>query len=136
MSWRARAFLLVLASRHVLVGFFLLAAPERFTSSSFTVIRDVLPLPAWGMLLVLTGSQAVGATVAASEKWARLVLIASAGLTAAWCAGFTATGFQGTLDAPQLPIVWAALTSKDLILSAMPLRTPLEDMARRRGLLE
>lgn len=135
MSWRARAFLSVLAGRHIAVGVLCALAPQWFTSSSFVVLRSLLPIRAWGVVLIVTGAAAVVAAATCSEPWARGSLVVSAGVTAAWCAAFTAAGFRGMLDAPQLPITWAALVSKDLILSAMPLRTPLEDAARRRGLM-
>jgi hypothetical protein len=133
VSWRARAFLGILAFRHLGVGVLCLFAPHWFTSSSYDVIRRLLPLQVWGVLLVLVGLQAIGALSVRGETWARVVLIASASLTAAWAAGFIAAAFSRHLDAPPLPITWAALTGKDLIVSALPLRTPLEDVARRRG---
>lgn len=132
MSWRARAFLSIMAARHLAVGLLCIFSAELFTSPSFETLRKVLPLPVWGALLVVTGLQAVGAAATGGELWARLVLVGSAALTAAWCAAFIASAITGDLDAPSLPITWASLTLKDLVVSAMPLRTPLEDVVRRR----
>lgn len=132
MSWRARAFLTIMAARHLAVGILCIYTADLFTSPSFETLRRVLPLEVWGALLVVTGLQAVGAAATGGELWARLVLIGSAALTAAWCAAFVAVAVTGDLDAPSLPITWAALTLKDLVVSAMPLRTPLEDVVRKR----
>lgn len=132
MSWRARAFLAILAGRHLLIGALCLAAPHLFRSTSFASLRQVMPLQVWGALLLVTGVQALGAAWTGGEWWARLVLVGSAGLTGAWAAGFVAAALAGQLDAPSLPITWASLTAKDLVISAMPLRTPLEDVLLRR----
>lgn len=132
MSWRARAFLSIMAARHLAVGLLCIFSADLFTSPSFDSLRRLLPLEVWGALLVVTGLQAVGAALSGGELWARLVLAGSSALTAAWCAAFVAAAATGHLDAPSLPITWAALTLKDLVVSAMPLRTPLEDVVRRR----
>jgi hypothetical protein len=131
MSWRARALLLVLAARHIAVGALCLATAELFTSTSFTMIRRLLPLEVWGAITLVIGFQAIGAAWTGGERWARWVLVASSAITAAWTAGFVSAAFAGLLDAPSIPVTWAALVAKDLILSATPLRTPLEDVVRR-----
>lgn len=131
MTWRARAFLAVLAFRHLSIGALALLATPWFDSPAYRIIDRVLPLELWGALMLVTGAAAAGAAYTGSETWARGVLITSAAITGAWSAGFACAAWLGYLDAPPLPLTWAALTAKDLIVSAMPLRTPLEDAMRR-----
>ena len=133
---RARCFMLTLAFRHLVVGGICISIPHEFTATSYDVIQKIAPLWAWGLLMILVGTAGVGAAWVGRETPARTVLVMSAGITAGWMAGFVGAGLIGQLDAPPLPVVWAALTAKDLIASAIPLRTPLEDAAKRRGLME
>lgn len=136
MTWRARAYLLVLTLRHFGVGLIALVAEEKFTSSSYDSIRAILPLEVWGALLTAVGIHAALAVVFDNETWARWVMVASAAMTGCWAAGFLLAGLRGQLDAPPLPITWAAFTLKDLIVSGMSLSLPFEEAARRRGYLQ
>lgn len=135
MSWRARAYLLVLTLRHFGVGLIALTAQERFTSSSYESIRGILPLEVWGVLLVGVGLHAALAVAFDDETWARGVMVLSAAITAGWAVGFILAAVHGTLDAPPLPITWVAFTMKDLIVSGMSLTVPFEEAAKRRGFL-
>lgn len=135
MTWRARAYLLVLTLRHFGVGLLCLTIPEMFTSTSYEPIRRTIPLPVWGALLVVIGVHAALAVVWDSDMWGRVVLIGSATLTGAWAAGFMLAALAGQLDSPPLPIMWTAFTLKDLIVSGMAFRLPLEEVARRNGVI-
>lgn len=128
MTWRARAYMVILATRHVGVGGFCLFTPDDFTSDAYHVIRQLLPLQAWGVLLLLVGLNALLSLIYENEWWARITLTLSVGATLAWAAGFMAAGVQGRLASPIGPIIWLVLALKDLVVAAMPLRSPFEDL--------
>lgn len=132
MTWRARAYLMILASRHIGVGAFCLWGTAQFRSDAYHVIIDVMPLQAWGVLLLAIGINALLAIIYENEWWARLTLTASIAATVAWGAGFLAAGIQGRLASPIGPIIWFVLALKDLVVAAMPLRSPFEDLTQDR----
>lgn len=119
---------MILGLRHLGVGGFCLFGSDQFHSQSFTVIKQVLPLQAWGVLLLFVGVNAMLALIYENEWWARLTITASVGATLAWSAGFLAAGLQGQLAAPIGPIIWLAMALKDLVVAAMPLRSPFEHL--------
>lgn len=125
---RARAYLAVLSARHLGVGIYALARPETFTGTSFDSVRAVVPLRLWGVAFVVVGFHAALICAIGREMHARAVITASSALTGAWTAGFVLAAFQGQLDAPSVPIVWWALTAKDLVVAGMQLRLPIVEM--------
>lgn len=134
MTWRARAYMMILALRHLGVGGFCFFAADQFHGHSFAVITSLLPLQAWGALCLVVGINALFALIYENEWWARCAITASVGVTLAWAAGFFAAGMQGKLAAPIGPVVWGSLALKDLVVAAMPLRSPFEHlMDERRG---
>lgn len=135
LTWQARVYLLIVTLRHFGGGLLCLAAADRFTSPSYSTIRQILPLQVWGVLLMAIGFHAACSVAFDRELWARAVLVASACVTGAWAAGYAITAVQGHLDAPMSPLVWAALMLKDVDVSAMRLRMPLEEVARSKGFI-
>lgn len=132
MTWRARAYMMIMALRHLGVGGFCLLGPDQFTSDAYHVIRQLLPLQAWGVLLLAIGVNALLSIIYENEWWARLTLTASVTATVAWGAAFLAAGVQGRLGSPIGPIIWLVLALKDLVVAAMPLRSPFEDLVSER----
>ncbi|HZQ86304.1 MAG TPA: hypothetical protein VFA83_15760 [Acidimicrobiales bacterium] len=128
MTWRARAYMVVLALRHLGVGCFCLFAPQQFHGDSFNPVKSVLPLEAWGVAFLFIGVNALLALIYENEWWARMAITASIGVTIAWAAGFAVAGVQGMATAPIGPIVWGSLALKDLVVAAMPLRSPFEHL--------
>lgn len=127
MTLRARFYLVVTCVQHLSTGAFCIAAPELFTSSSFAAIKAVAPLPFWGVLFGFIALVVLWATASASESAARLGLILSAAISAAWAGGFLAAP---TIATPTVVIVWTALAAKDLIICRQPLRSPFEALVR------
>jgi len=130
VTWRARAYLAVIVVRHAGVGAFCVLAPRTFRASSFDTLKSLAPLQVWGAVLLVTGTMAALAVILNWEPWARVVLVASATVSGCWAAAFLMAGIRGQLAGPTAPILWAALVFKDLIVSGMPLRAPLEQAAR------
>lgn len=126
MTWRARAYLIVVGLRHLGTGGFALFGAHLFQSHSFDTIETVLPLRAWGVLFLFIAVHAFLAVVFEHEWWARLVICSSAAITAMWAAGFMGAVFRGESLSPLGPIIWSSLTLKDLVIAAMPLRSPFE----------
>lgn len=126
MTWRARAYLIVVGLRHLGTGGFALFGAHLFQSHSFDTIETVLPLRAWGVVFLFIAVHAFLAVVFEHEWWARLVICSSAAITAMWAAGFMGAALQGESLSPLGPIIWSSLTLKDLVVAAMPLRSPFE----------
>lgn len=137
MTTRARLFLSVVAFRNVMLGICLLVAPEFFSAPNrvFDLVRELAPLDFWGWVMVLIGAMATHAVLAESRSWARAAVYASAGVSGVWTASLTIQFFtlSGTAPkmSPMLPLLWLALTCKDLILAWQPMRSPLESVIRR-----
>lgn len=133
MTWRARAYLAIMGIRHLAIGLFALFAPRQFQGKTFAVIEDVLPLQVWGVIFLFIGLHAGAALFLQHEWWARLTICASAMFTAMWAAGFLGAAQNGELFAPIAPIIWGSLTAKDLVVAAMPLRSPFERLIEQQG---
>lgn len=133
MTWRARAYMVILGLRHLGIGAFCLFASRQFHGQSFNPVKSVLPLQAWGVAFVCIGANAFLALIYENEWWARMAITASIGVTIAWAAGFAVAGVQGMATAPIGPIVWGSLALKDLVVAAMPLRSPFEHLLDADG---
>lgn len=133
MTWRARAYLSVASARHLLVGAATIALSDDFNGDSFSVIISIFPLWLWGAIFVLGGIHLAYAAWYGVEGQARAALAVSAGMTAAWAAGFTLAYLQGGVVSPVGAILFGALCVKDLVQCAQPLRSPFEPLVRRYG---
>lgn len=131
MTARARWYLAIAATRHLLVGAFCLLAPQTFTSTSFYPIISAAPLWGWG-LIFLGASAACGIGAhRRSARVARLGLMWSATSTMMVAVGLLLAWFTGDLTSPTGPIVWAAVAAKDFTVCADPLRSPFEEWAEQ-----
>lgn len=135
MTARARAYLLTAAARHIAVGVTCILAPGEFASPSYAAIKGVLPVDGtyaitmWGILFGATGLLCAFAAAAGRAGEARWALLASVLTSALWAAGFVAElRYSG---APTGPIIWTAVTIKDITMLRSPLRNPFEPVIRR-----
>lgn len=130
MTWRARGYLGISAARHFAVGAYVLALPGDFTADAYQVIREILPMRAWGVLFLLGGLHMAYAALAGREPHARTGLTFSAVASACWAAGFLMGYYVGGVVTLLGFIVFAALTGKDLVVCAQPMRSPFERIVR------
>jgi hypothetical protein len=121
-------YMAIVAARHVGVGVYALIWPLSFTGRSLDSVRAIAPVPVWGVLFLVIGGHAGLIVVVGRELHTRLVLTASAAVTGAWATAFVLAGVQSELAAPSIPIVWLALTGKDLVVSGMQLRLPIVEL--------
>lgn len=131
MTVRARAYLLVAAVRHSLVGIFALVAADTFKSTSFLPLLNVAPLWVWGLFSVGAGLLAGFGAIQGGLPVARAALMLSATLTAVVAASLLIAVFTGQLTSPTGPIIWVAVALKDFIQCGDPLRSPFEVLMTR-----
>src|SRR5690242_6031499 len=84
MTGRARAYLTIAAIRHLVVAVTTWTMTERFTSASFTQIRAIMPMWAWGFVFLGAGIACGLAALVGQETLARVGLILSATSSALW----------------------------------------------------
>lgn len=130
MTTRARWYLTIAATRHLLTGLFALFVPEAFRSTSFLPIIEVAPLWFWGGLFVGAGTACAVAAAGKHETVARIGLTWSATSTAIVAAGLLIAWATGDLSSPTGPIIWWAVALKDFTVCADPLRTPFEELTQ------
>ena len=138
MTRRARAYLLVAAGRHFIVGLYCVLQPGSFTSPSYLGVTEALfslPTPVaiivWGWLFLLAGFVCLYAAIRGTEGPARAGLLLSVVSTACWGGGFLAAILMGVSENPTSAIVWLALALKDSTMLRQPLRNPFEDLTQK-----
>lgn len=131
MTGRAQLYLLIAGIRHFAIGLCCLLGPQWFTSSSFDQLK-ALPggLVGLGVAGVVVGVACALAAALRSVGLARSGLLASAVTTSLWAGGLFAALAQGNLTGPTGPIIWTAVTLKDLVICRQPLRSPFEPLVR------
>lgn len=127
MTARARWYLAIAATRHILVGAFAIFAAQTFESPSFYPIIEAAPLWVWGLIFIGAGISCALGALRKSAKIARLGLMWSAASTLMVAVGLLLAYFTGDLSSPTGPIVWLAMACKDFTVCADPLRSPFED---------
>lgn len=131
MSGRARFYLGIAATRHILVALCTWFLADRFTAPSFDQILAILPLWCWGVAFAGAGLACGAAAIIGHETLARVGLILSAGSTALWAGGFLAALMAGPANVGIVGvIIWWALAAKDLVVCRQPIRSPFESLAR------
>lgn len=131
MTARARAYLAIAGSRHLLVGSFALLAPEWFRSTSFVPIVAAAPLWFWGLFSIGAAIACIGAAASRSEPLARIGMAWSAVLTLLIGVGLLLSVFTGNSTSPTGPIIWLAVALKDFVVCAQPIRSPFEGLTER-----
>lgn len=131
MTWRARAYLTIGAARHILVGALSIVVSHDFDGTPWAVVINVLPLWIWGIVFLAGGLHLAFAAAIGDEGHARWGLVISASLTAGWATGFLLATLQGSVSAFLIGVLFAALSLKDFVVCAQPLRSPFEPVMRR-----
>lgn len=136
MKWRARAYLLVGAARHVALAASAVWLSQALDDDTDLVVVRILPLSIWGVVLAFGALHLAYAALVGSGDHARTALVVSAGMTTAWAVGSgfsainaTSTAWSGALFV--ISILLMALALKDLIQCADPLRAPFDPVIRR-----
>src|SRR4051812_25611054 len=131
MTGRARAYLAIAATRHLLVGAFALFMSSSFKSTSFVPILDAAPLWFWGVFSLGAGVACAGASITKSEPLARLGMAWSAVVTLLVGVGLLISVFTGQSSSPTGPIIWLAVAFKDFVVCAQPIRSPFEGLTEQ-----
>lgn len=139
LSWRIRAYVAVLALRHLGFAASLLNDRDVFrASSSFRYVFDLLPPTGWAWLFAVLGVASLGGLISPREKGIRVLVVISVGISTAWAAGLV----LAAVVAPPAPsgfavVAFASFALKDLIVAGMIYVNPLEgyERASRRGRL-
>lgn len=136
MSPRARGYLLIAGSRHALTAALCLVGGSIFASAGFDQIRAVLPIWAWGWGFVTVATASAAAAGLGNRPLARAGLTLSAVASVVWGIGFLfAAGVSAKHGEPPAGLLggsWCLhMAAKDLVVSANPMRTPMEDLAQR-----
>lgn len=131
MTWRARAYLAVGSLRHIALGASGLALADTFQSDAFKILFDVFSLELWSILFLAGGLHLAYAAGKGSTSHARVALILSACMTAAWAVGFILAFHAGGVVSPLGGILFSALVLKDLVQCGQPLRSPFEPIVRK-----
>lgn len=137
MTVRARIFMSVVAVRNLALGVSLLAAQRQYgpPNVAFGVVRSAMPIPVWGVLMLLIGTAAAVSAARMSRPWATWAIALSATVSGTWfmCLAVqfaTAAQIPGGMS-PMLPILWGSLTAKDLVIAFQPMRSPFEPIIQR-----
>lgn len=131
MTLRARAYLCIGSLRHLAMGASGLALSDTFDGAAFKVLLGVFSLEVWSILFLLGGMYLAYAAGKGDVWHARVALIFSASMTAAWAVGFFLAFRQGGVVSPIGGILFSALVLKDLVQCGQPLRSPFEPIVRR-----
>lgn len=129
MTTRARWYLIIAATRHLLVGAFAILASDSFQSPSFGPMIQAAPLWLWGSMFMGASVACGWGAVTRRPKIARLGLMWSASSTLMVGVGLIIAYFTGDLTSPTGPIVWLAIAFKDFTVCADPLRSPFKEWA-------
>ena len=131
MTPRARWYLGIAGTRHLLVGTFALLMPSSFKSTSFIPIIAAAPLSWWAVASLACAVACLGAALTTSEPLARLGMAWSAVLTMLIGTGLLLAVFTGQSSSPTGPIIWLAVALKDFVVCAQPIRSPFEGLTER-----
>jgi hypothetical protein len=131
MSNRARAYLIVATIHFLLIGISILGWPEMYAGAAFMPLAVYTHLIPWGIAYTLTGAMCGLAAVTKWPTFARaglvmaFVVLMVTAFAVGW--GVVLSWMSGVMVSPLIPIGFAALGIKDLLIVGQPLRTPFED---------
>lgn len=136
MTTRARWYLNIGATRHLLVGGFTLGFPHMFANPSWIPIISYAPLWAWAIGFILAGLICMAAAVLGDATWARIGLILSAAITMA-CGvgiglGITIAWVHGVQVTPIIVFLLLSLAAKDYAVCTQPMASPFEHLMNAR----
>ena len=123
MTGRVRAYMIVDGLRHLAFGAALLLAPAAFNPLAYGFLWDVAPRWVW-ISSLLVGTVHLGyAALTGNELHARMALVMSASVSVMWAVSFALITATAT-PSLSLPILFAAVAVKDLIICSGPLHEP------------
>lgn len=134
MSARARTYLWIRAVMSGLLGGLIMFAPLAFVGDIYNTFLLLVPssvaptLVVWGVAFLLLSALLAWAASRGREGLARVALLSSTIVTAAWMASYVAAWIVAGMMAPASIIVWGGLVAIDLVMLRRPLTTPFEDM--------
>lgn len=131
MTVRARWYLSIAATRHLLTGSVAFVSADSFKSTSFIPILSAAPLRFWALVFVGAGLACAAAAIWKSETLARLGMAWSATSTLIIAVAFLIAFFTGSLASFVGLIIWFAIAAKDYVVCAQPIRSPFEGLAER-----
>lgn len=131
MTWRARAYLTVGSLRHLAIGVTGLTLADTYDGDAFAILFRIFSLEVWATIFLVGGLHLAYAAGRGSVGHARVALIISASMTAAWAVGFGLAFHQGGVVSPLGCILFTALVLKDLVQCGQPLRSPFEPIVRK-----
>jgi hypothetical protein len=138
----ARKYLLVAVLHFGIIGVTILAWPQMYGGAAFVPIVRNTPLLLWGLSYLLVGILCAIAAITKWPKFARaglilafIVLMASV-VAVGW--GVVVTWFDSdpAMSSPLIPISFAALAFKDLLVVGRPFTTPDQDLRAAKTELE
>lgn len=128
-SWRIRAYMAILALRHLGMAFLLILDKSRFDAlASFKVLFSIANPALWATGLLVVGSMAVLALLV--RKWfeeiGRGACVLSVGMSLAWASSIGLAHVESSSSSLLLFIIFLSMGLKDLIVSSMPFVDPEE----------
>jgi hypothetical protein len=134
MTARARAYLIIGGTRHLLIGAFMLWFERQFAAAQFVPIVGAFPLWVWAAVMLLAAVLMGLAAWLRSAPIARAGLVVSATVTFAIGVGLTAGSIAvwaaGGKSVPISAILFLSLALKDYAVCTLPIRSPFEPLLR------
>lgn len=128
-SWRIRAYVGILALRHLGMATLLILDRARFDNlASLRVLFSIANPTLWAVALLLIGGLAVVALVVG--KWfegvGRTTCVLSVGMSLAWASSIGLAHVESSSSSLLLFIIFLSMGLKDLIVSSVPFVGPEE----------
>jgi hypothetical protein len=133
MSTRARGYLTVATIHFGLIGISIVGWPQLYSSSAFLPIVEFTHLFVWGLAYLVTSALCFLAAFTRWPTFARAGLICAfivlfvSSFAVAWGVVSSWVDTDPASASPVVPLSFAALAAKDLLMVGRPLRTPMED---------
>lgn len=130
---RAHVYLGIMIFRLIAIGLIAVFSPKAFVSPAYAVVSMIAPLPVWGGVMIGIGLWILYAIYKDNSKWARIGVVLCAFITGIW-----AFSMVGAVVADRVyvtligPIIWGALTAKDLVMASMAYSAPIDKVLANR----
>jgi hypothetical protein len=133
MSTRAKIQLVLVSFfARALFGGFLILDHSAFDSDAYNTLKLLFPLTTWGWIFIGVGTVALVAALTESATLARIALVLSVSLTAAWASGFISAALvEEDVRNPTVLYLSLCVLLADLVLCSQPLRTPFEAVKQK-----
>jgi di/tricarboxylate transporter len=133
MSTRAKVQLILVSFfARALFGLVLIFDHASFDSDAYSTLKLLFPLTTWGIIFIVVGSVALIAALTESAALARVALVLSVSLTAAWASGFISAALvEEDVRNPTVLYLSLCVLLADLVLCSQPLRTPFEAVKQK-----